>query len=111
MCCRSRFRPPSPPVRLTTPPEPGYDSDYTWLYVCTDFYNKVYAVENDALRQGLLGRYVDPTAVSRVQLDRDDALGERIGGKPKTLWSEFTEAGRLQFQRQTGRDSETDVER
>jgi hypothetical protein len=84
---------------LTPAKAPRQPPTYTWVYSCTDFYSKVYAVDDEQLRAGLLGRFVDPKRLRRIYVARDDSdLFTRLAGTQTTLWAEFTESGRRHFQ-------------
>lgn len=76
---------------------------YTWVYGVTDFYSKVYAVSDAELASGLLGAYLKPSRLRRIYVARDhNDLFTQLAGEQKTLWAEFTPAGRERFQRDGG---------
>jgi hypothetical protein len=98
-------------IPLVQPRAPGPDgledtavirahTGYTWVYGVTDYYSKVYAVADAELAAGLLGSHIQPSRLRRIYVARDDDdLFTKLAGEQKTLWAEFTPAGRARFQR------------
>ncbi len=101
-------RSPGAPAVKAAPAPPqaaGHRADYTWLYVCTTYYNKVYAVENTELASGALGECLDIGRLSRVYLDDvPEGMVTTLAPHPRTLWSEFTEEGRRRFRTKQGHE-------
>ena len=68
---------------------------YTWVYLCTELFNKVYVVDNSVLDNSALGRFVDPDRVRRVYLNNEGtAKLTGLTSGSRTLWAEFTDEGR-----------------
>jgi len=78
-------------------PAPGMESSesYTWVYGCTEYFNKVYAVRDAQIEASILGRCVAPGKIGRIYLDREEGpLFPALAQGQQTLWAEFTEEGR-----------------
>ena len=70
-------------------------NDYTWVYLCTNFFNKVYVMEKSGLEASMLGAFVDFDRLRRVYVDREDSpVLESLAQTDRTLWAEFTEEGK-----------------
>ena len=77
---------------------------FTWIYACTDLFHKVYVVENPTIDRSIIGRWIDARNIRRLYLNREDEkLIDSLAGSNKTLWAEFTEAGR-EFLRKSGNE-------
>jgi hypothetical protein len=87
------------PTPQPTPNETSDKDTYSWVYRCSEFFNKVYAVNDQQLRAGILGSCVDPRRIRRVYVARDDRdLFTSLAGTHKSLWAEFTQEGVDRFQ-------------
>lgn len=68
---------------------------YTWIYACTDLFHKVYVVENHLVETSIIGKWINSSRVRRLYLDQEDErIISAVSGDNKTLWAEFTDAGR-----------------
>ncbi|MBN1944229.1 MAG: hypothetical protein JW797_01080 [Bradymonadales bacterium] len=73
-------------------------SGFTWVYGCTTYYNKVYAVDDAQLRNSLLGPCLQLGRIRRIYLDSEESeLCSTLCGGAVTLWAEFTDEGRERF--------------
>jgi hypothetical protein len=69
--------------------------NHVWVYLESEFLNKVYVMESSALGHSLLGRFVDADRVRRVHTHDREALGTSgLHEADQTVWAEVTEAGR-----------------
>ena len=90
--------PGSPMVRPTGSQPKKSTPTFTWVYGVTQYYNKVYAVDDNELRRSILGPFILPTQIKRIYVDRDDSdLFTSLTGSQKTLWAEFTPEGKEKF--------------
>ncbi len=86
------------PKAAPTAPRGGY----TWVYLTTHLFNKVYVIDHTAFEASVLGRYFDVRQVRRVYLNAErTAQASGLTAGSRTLWAEFTEEGKALL-RKTG---------
>lgn len=68
---------------------------YTWIYGCTEYFNKVYAVRDTQINASILGGCIRTAKLRRIYLDQEEGpLFPALAQGQQTLWAEFTEEGR-----------------
>jgi len=98
----------STPRKDDTDEREGPRGGYTWVYLVTELFNKVYVVDNTAVENTVLGRFLDADRVRRIYLNAEKtAQLTGLTSGSRTLWAEFTDAGRAMLRR----NSDTHVAR
>ncbi len=70
-------------------------NSYTWVYLCTAYFNKVYILESARIEASMLGLFVDIDRVRRVYVDDERSpILDGLAQSDRTLWAEFTEEGK-----------------
>lgn len=78
----------------------GPRGGYTWVYLVTELFNKVYVVDNGTVDSTALGRFIDVDRVRRIYLKTEKtAQLTGLTAGSRTLWAEFTEAGKAMLRR------------
>lgn len=69
--------------------------NHIWVYLSSEYLNKVYVLESNSLGHSLLGRFVDADRVRRVHAhDREALRTSGLEEADQTVWAEVTAAGR-----------------